>query len=66
MRPKPNNADTRGNLKPVLLVVAEEQLGAAGFWPKHGRSIGTQKVIITDQKGGENTNKYAEWPVAVG
>jgi hypothetical protein len=58
-RPKPNNADTRGNLKPVLLVVAEEKVGAGEFWPKHGRSIGTQKVIITDQKHGQNTNKYA-------
>jgi len=52
-RPKPNNADTRGNLKPVLLVVAEEKVGAGEFSPKHGRSIGTQKVIITDQKHGE-------------
>jgi hypothetical protein len=42
-----------------LLVVAEEKVGAGEFWPKHGRSIGTQKVIITDQKRGENTNKYA-------
>jgi hypothetical protein len=59
IRPKPNNADTRGNLKPVLLVVAEEKVGAASSGRSTVESIGTQKVIITDQKRRENTNKYA-------
>jgi hypothetical protein len=41
-----------------FLVVAEGN-SAGEFWTKHGRSMGTQKVIVTGQKRGANTNKYA-------
>jgi hypothetical protein len=57
-RAKPNNADTRGNLKPVSGSLLKKTR-AGEFWTKHGRLMGTRKVIVTGQKRGVNTNKYA-------
>jgi hypothetical protein len=43
----------QGQSEACLLVVAEEKVGAGEFWPKHNRSMGTQKVVMTGQKRGE-------------